>query len=98
MNLVISLKVFQSVLGDPALPDFSPNEPFQAGLLLEGYDNTVGIELLTRLPGGDADDVSVQARTLNESGHPPIAEGTEFFLTRSGKMLGRGRIETINSD
>ncbi|MBO6558886.1 MAG: hypothetical protein JJ957_20740 [Pseudomonadales bacterium] len=91
MKLTLELSLFKGALGEVSLPDFDPDNPFQAGLILDGFEEPVGVELLEVLELSDACTTVVSQTTDPEMSL--LAEGSEFFLTRSGKMLGKGRIE-----
>ena len=95
MNLALELKFFTSALSDSSNPSIDENNPYRAGLLVEGFDDPIGVELLAvaSKQHQDTELVLVSARTLNDTAL--LREGMEFFLTRGGKMSARGRITEI---
>jgi len=93
MQVTLRIRFFESVLGGTKVPAINPNKPYQAGLIVEGFDDPIGVELLEVL-----DELDGSLRCLSKPMNPEILAsslkaGTEFFVTRGGKMLGRGHIE-----
>lgn len=91
MELTVELSLFSGALGDVNLPEFDRDNPFQAGLILEDFEQPVGVELLEVLQASQ-ETTLVLLRTI-DPGIVSVTKGSEFFLTRGGKMLGKGRIE-----
>ena len=93
MQLTLDLSLFGGALGDVRLPEFTPDDPYQAGLILEDFDDPVGIEFLEVLEI-TPESTKVVSRTIDPE-ISLIVEGSEFFVTRRGKMFGKGRIEKV---
>ena len=46
MKMTLELFLFGGALGEVSLPAINPDDPFQAGLILEEFDEPVGVEIL----------------------------------------------------
>lgn len=93
MQLKLGITLFSGALGETRLPEITAERPYQAGLLLSGHSDPVGIEMIEILEA-TGQVRRVLSRTLDPD-VKAIAEGAEFFLTRSGKMLGKGTVEKV---
>ena len=91
VQLRLNVSFFKSVLGDSTSPVGSPESHLQAGLLIAGREETIGVQF----PGGalDAQEGDFTVETLDPTIDASLLpEGTDFFVTRGGKMIGRGSV------
>lgn len=94
MQLTLKISLFGGALGEVSLPEIGPDTAYQAGLILEGFEEPVGVEFFEVTEDGEQCQ-RVLARTLDPD-MASISQGAAFFITRSGKMLGKGTVESTS--
>ena len=91
MQLKLNVRFFTSAL-NPEARD-TDDEPIRFGLLLEGNEEAIGVELSLTSRSLEGEQV-ITVTTL--SSNPTISVEQEFFVTKHGKMIGRGKVVDVN--
>lgn len=98
MKLTLDIRFFQSAIDDLSMPSFSPDSPHKVELIVDGSEFPLSVELTH--PGIEeeqGDSLRVEGKTASpDMDYSALSDGTEFFVSEKGKMIGRGSVLSMS--